>query len=139
MFKSCPTRDHRRGLLIYLFGHLKETAKSFCLRADLKPTEPVWGETRNPEPWGKPLGKDIVFWAAYPHAPDAISPHQDAGVIFDFRSWRTFRAADYPEGRTADGTVQKTTIDTQPAPEKKEILTGPIPDPEHIELEFIPE
>jgi hypothetical protein len=99
MFKSCPTRMHRRGLLTYLFRHLKETSEVFHLRADLKPTEPLWTQTHNPKVWGKPLTKEIAFWPVFPHSRDPISPHQEQDGIFDFRSWRSFRPADYPEGK----------------------------------------
>jgi hypothetical protein len=132
MFKGCPTRVHRRGLLMYLFRHLKETAEGFCLRADLRPTEPLWTETRNPNVWGKPLPKEVVFWPVYPYSTGRISPHQDPGGIFDFRSWRTFRPEDYPGGKTLDEQpeiVQKPTAEKQPAPEKKEIFNAPITHP----------
>jgi hypothetical protein len=135
IFKACPSREYRRGLLMYLFQHLQETAEEFGLRADLKPTEPVWTQTRNPKPWGKPLGKEAVFWAVYPHSPNAISPHLDEGGIFDFRSWRTFRADDYPEGKE-NGMVQKQTADKQPKPQKEEILSAPIAHP-NVENEKI--
>jgi hypothetical protein len=134
MFKGCPTRAHHRGLLMSLFRHLKETAKDFHLRADLKPTEPEWKQTRNPNVWGKPLAlhKDVVFWPVYRHAKGEISPHQDVGGIFDFRSWRTFHPDDYPQGRPEpeqDARVQEATADTEPLPEKNEILSAPIAHP----------
>jgi hypothetical protein len=128
MFKGCPTRVHRRGLLMYLFRELKEAANGFSLRADLKPTEPLWTETRNPKVWGKPLAKEVVFWPVYPHSGGLISPHQEPDGIFDFRSWRSFRPADYPEGKPEpkQDEIEKPQPDTQSEAEKNEILSAPI-------------
>ena len=131
MFKSCPTRVHRRGLLTYLFRHLKETSEGFRLKADLKPTEPLWMETRNPKVWGKPLTKEVAFWPVFPHR-GPISPHQEPDGIFDFRSWRSFRPADYPEGKPEpkqDEMVQERTPDKGSVPAKPEILSAPIAHP----------
>jgi transcriptional regulator with XRE-family HTH domain len=131
LFKGCRSRQQRRGLLLYLSQHLKETAEGFGIIENLRPTEPAWCESRDFKPFGKPLGKEVVFVAVYDYAKDEnaiISPHQDAGGIFDFRSWRTFRAEDYPEGKTPDKQdeiVQERTADKQPAPEKNEIFNAP--------------
>jgi hypothetical protein len=126
---------------MYLFGHLKETAEGFCLRADLRPTEPLWCQTPNPSVWGKPLGKEVVFWPVYPHAGGEISPHQESGGIFDFRFRRTFRPADYPQGKTPDKRnekVQPTTGDTPSKQGKSEFFSAPITHPNTIEAKTDP-
>jgi hypothetical protein len=132
MFKGCPTRAHRRGLLMFLFRQLKDAAEGFHLRADLRATEPLWTSTPKPNVWGKPLAKKFVFWPVYPDSKGPISPHQEPDGIFDFRSCRSFRLDDYSKGKPEpkrDETVQKAMADTQPSPQKNEILTGPLPDP----------
>jgi hypothetical protein len=140
MFKNCPTRMHRRGLLVYLFRDLKETSERLRLKADLKPTEPRWMQTRNPKVWGKSLTKEIVFWPVF-YSRGPISPHQEPDGIFDFRSWRSFRPADYPEGKIPveqDGLAQERTTDNGPAQAKPGILSAPIAHPNVEEVKLAP-
>jgi hypothetical protein len=152
MFKSCPSRKARLGLLLYLSNFLKENADGFGIPdKNLRPTEPVWIEARTPvldaktsnflAVCGKPLPKDkkIVFVADYKDAQGnwrpVPHPHNDAGGIFDFRSWRTFCAADYPPYPPGeqDEIPQMIIGDRQPEPEKYEILSAPIAHPNRNE------
>jgi hypothetical protein len=135
LFSHCRGGQQRFALLIYLSGHLKETAKEFGLKIRFNSTEPVWHRGHDMEVWGKRL-KDLVIFPVYKN-PEFfhLSPDQDVGGIFDFRAHRTFRAADYPGIRTPAEydrwrqMTQMTTDDRHSEPEKSEILTGPIPDP----------
>jgi transcriptional regulator with XRE-family HTH domain len=158
LFDACTESPRRFALLLYLSEHLQETAHAFELQVNLGPNEPIWHRGTDLNLWGKTL-RDTVLVPIYEDEKGArryISPHQNAGGIFDFRSWRTFRTADYPEGKTPENPanaalsktllqfmhgpeltspcgaqemkVQTTTGDRKPKPEKSEILTGPIPD-----------
>ena len=137
MFKGCPTREHRRGLLLYLSEHFKETAEGFGLHSNLEPTEPIWIQSINPVVWGKPLKKEVVFQALYKNELGTWShpsPHLEDYGIFDFRTERGFQAADYP-AKTAeehDAIVEARKRDREAAAGKdanfNRTLTAPKPD-----------
>jgi hypothetical protein len=88
-------RQQRRGLLLYLNDHLAAIAEASELKVNLGVTEPEWLESTKLNVWGKLSDKPVVWRAHYPKAAP-IPPRQETGGIFDFRSRRTFKPADYP-------------------------------------------
>jgi hypothetical protein len=134
MIRGCRTRRQRRGLLLYLSEHLRNTAERFGLNTKLELTEPLWVHAIYPVVWGKPLPKDDVFMAGFKDKDSAWShpsPHQDVDGIFDFRSKRTFRAEEYPAKTAAEhdrivAERRRVRAEKLTKPEKD---SGPILDP----------
>ena len=98
---GAASSEQRLALIVHLNKYLKRVASDFGIDVDLELTEPEWREIFDPVIWGKPLSKPVVILAAY--APGrTISPHEDAGGIFDFRSRRSFQPNDYPAKTEAE-------------------------------------
>jgi hypothetical protein len=131
LLQGCQTRDDRWALLLYLFGHLEETAQRFNSNAELGPTRPEWHYVFDPVVWGKALEREAAFVATFrdksgKHRP--ISPHQNAGGIYDFRARRTFQAKNYPAETPgeADAIAQKRKHDREAAVQKTGENSGTI-------------
>jgi hypothetical protein len=133
LFGSCRGQQ-RFALLNYLSDHLRETAKEFGLKVKLDSTEPIWSRSHDLSLWGKRF-KELVILPQY-KTPKTIylAPGRDAGGIFDFREYRTFRPADYPLGTSADSDILLVNLaekikQQKIQAEKDEILAVPIPYP----------
>ena len=133
LFGSCRGQQ-RFALLVYLSGHLRETAKEFGLKVKLDSTEPDWHRSHDLDLWGKRL-KELVILPVYKTIKIFdLAPGRDAGGIFDFREHRTFRPADYPLGTSADADILLVGLaeenkQQEPQAEKSENLSAPIAHP----------
>ncbi|HEV3211228.1 MAG TPA: helix-turn-helix transcriptional regulator [Chthoniobacterales bacterium] len=117
---AAATKEQRLALSIHLNQYLRTVAVSFGIpRAALARTEPYWIQSTKPVVEGKRLPKTAVIWPVYRDGEVArtISPHDDAGCLFDFRSHRTFKADDYPAHSVEehDQMLQMRTLDVETA------------------------